>query len=71
MNKSKYKFVFANGDVGIREANNIQDAAILACASRISNKKTTQITSVFAQDPADSKSFKLVNQPCVTINLKS
>lgn len=67
---ARFKFIFSNGDVALRESDSIKSAAISACATRLNNKKPMQITSCFAEDPVKPKEFKLVTQPCVTIDLK-
>ncbi len=68
--KSKFKFVFHNGEILHKQADSINDAAILAAATRINGGKSAQIMTSFAEDPANKGQYKPVSIPCVTINLK-
>ncbi len=69
--KPKFKFIFSDGTVLHKQANTIQDAAILATATRINGGQPPQIMTSFAEDPANVNKYKPVAVPHVTINLKA
>lgn len=66
--KSKFKFIFTDGNSIVKDATDYNQAAILACANRINSGKDVKIAASFAGD--EKGKYSQINVPAVTINLK-
>ncbi len=69
---SKFKFIFCDGEHLYKNAESIQEAAILASATRILGKKPPRIMTCFAEsvNPKTPNKLEPVAVPSVTILLK-